>query len=92
MRLTPAAGVPGRNQALLEFVRRLVQLRGDHAVFRRRRFFQGQAIRGVRDNRQKLLMLLKRAQAEPSMVVGGDEMTARRDPGRLADDQAAGTA
>jgi hypothetical protein len=37
-------------------------------------------------------MLVKRAQAEPSMVVGGDEMTARRDSGRLADNQAAGTA
>ena len=54
----PPAGVPprrgtsvaqGRNQALLEFVRGLVQFRADHAVFRRRRFFQGQDIRGVRD-------------------------------------------
>ncbi len=51
-----AAGVParrrgpvaqGRNQALLEFVRGLVQLRADHPVFRRRRFFQGLDIRGV---------------------------------------------
>jgi isoamylase len=54
----PAAGVPARrggpagqgtNQALLEFVRWLVQFRADHPVFRRRRFFQGQDIRGVPD-------------------------------------------
>jgi isoamylase len=37
----------GRNQALLEFVRWLVQFRADQPVFRRRRFFQGQDIRGV---------------------------------------------
>ena len=52
----PAAGVPARrgasagpgtNQALLEFVRWLVRFRADHPVFRRRRFFQGQDIRGV---------------------------------------------
>ena len=52
----PAAGVPatrggsaaqGRSQALLEFVRGLVQIRADHPVFRRRRFFQGQDIRGM---------------------------------------------
>jgi len=52
----PAAGVPARrrgpaaqgtNQALLEFVRWLVQFRADHPVFRRRRFFQGQDIRRV---------------------------------------------
>ena len=41
-----AAG-PGTNQALLEFVRWLVQFRADHPVFRRRRFFHGQDIRGV---------------------------------------------
>ena len=52
----PAAGAPARrrrsaaqgtNQARLEFVRWLVQFRADHPVFRRRRFFQGQDIRGV---------------------------------------------
>jgi glycogen debranching enzyme GlgX len=52
----PAAGVPARrrgptgqraNQALLEFVRWLVRFRADHPVFRRRRFFHGQDIRGV---------------------------------------------
>jgi isoamylase len=37
-----------RNQELLEFVRMLIQFRADHPVFRRRRFFQGKAIRGVR--------------------------------------------
>ena len=52
----PAAGAPARrggpaaqgtNQARLEFVRWLVRFRADHPVFRRRRFFQGQDIRGV---------------------------------------------
>ena len=51
-----AAGAPARrrgpagqetNRALLEFVRWLVQFRADHPVFRRRRFFHGQDIRGV---------------------------------------------
>jgi len=39
------------NVQLLEFVRRLIQLRGEHRVFRRRKFFQNRAIRGenVRD-------------------------------------------
>jgi isoamylase len=36
------------DQELLEFVRRLIRLRAEHAVFRRRRFFRGQAIRGAR--------------------------------------------
>ena len=52
----PAAGAPARrggpaaqgtNQARLEFVCWLVRFRADHPVFRRRRFFQGQDIRGV---------------------------------------------
>ena len=33
---------------LLDYVRRLTRLRAEHAVFRRRRFFRGQAIRGGR--------------------------------------------
>ena len=33
-------------QALLEFVRRMTQIRRQHPVFRRRRFFQGRPIRG----------------------------------------------
>jgi glycogen operon protein len=37
----------GTNQVLLEFVRWLVQFRADNPVFRRRRFFHGQDIRGV---------------------------------------------
>jgi isoamylase len=36
-----------RNQELLTFTRMLIQFRADHPVFRRRRFFQGKAIRGV---------------------------------------------
>jgi glycogen operon protein len=52
----PAAGRPARrarsaaqarNQELLAFARVLIQFRADHPVFRRRRFFQGKAIRGV---------------------------------------------
>jgi isoamylase len=54
----PAASVPARragsaargaDQVLLEFVRRLVQFRADHPVFRRRRFFRGQDIRRMPD-------------------------------------------
>jgi isoamylase len=39
------------DQRLLEFTRRLIQLRREHRVFRRRKFFQNRAIRGetVRD-------------------------------------------
>ena len=37
-----------RNQELVTFVRMLIQFRADHPVFRRRRFFQGEALRGVR--------------------------------------------
>ena len=33
-------------QQLLEFVRRMIRLRREHAVFRRRRFFQGRPIHG----------------------------------------------
>ncbi|HYB15035.1 MAG TPA: glycogen debranching protein GlgX [Streptosporangiaceae bacterium] len=36
------------DQALPDFVRTLIRLRADHPVFRRRRFFRGQAIRGGR--------------------------------------------
>jgi glycogen operon protein len=35
------------NRELFEFTRRLIQLRKDHPVLRRRHFFQGQRIRGV---------------------------------------------
>jgi glycogen operon protein len=53
----PAAGRPARrarpaaqarNQELLTFVRMLIQFRADHPVFRRRRFFQGEPVHGVR--------------------------------------------
>ncbi|HEX9106774.1 MAG TPA: hypothetical protein VF832_06095, partial [Longimicrobiales bacterium] len=39
------------NRQLLEFTRRAIQIRRDHPVFRRRRFFKGRRIRGsdVRD-------------------------------------------
>jgi isoamylase len=49
--LDGAAEVPGYagDQDLLDFVRTLIQLRADHPVFRRRRFFRGQeAVRGRR--------------------------------------------
>jgi glycogen operon protein len=35
-----------RRQALVEFTRAIIALRRDHPVFRRRKFFQGQAIHG----------------------------------------------
>jgi glycogen operon protein len=37
------------DQALYDYVRTLIRLRRDHAVFRRRRFFAGQALRGGRN-------------------------------------------
>jgi glycogen operon protein len=37
------------DQALFDYVRTLIRLRAEHAVFRRRRFFRGQAIRGGRN-------------------------------------------
>jgi isoamylase len=37
------------DQALFDYVRTLIRLRADHAVFRRRRFFRGHAIRGGRN-------------------------------------------
>ena len=37
------------DQALYDYVRTLIRLRADHAVFRRRRFFRGQALRGGRN-------------------------------------------
>ena len=36
------------DQELLDYVRALIRLRAEHPVFRRRRFFRGQAIRGGR--------------------------------------------
>ncbi len=36
------------DQALVDYVRTLIRLRADHPVFRRRRFFRGQAVRGGR--------------------------------------------
>ncbi len=41
----------GRKQGLLDFTKKLIQLRHDHAVFRRPKFFQGRRIRGseIRD-------------------------------------------
>ena len=37
------------DQELLDYVRKLIRLRADQPVFRRRRFFRGQAIRGRRN-------------------------------------------
>ena len=37
------------DQALYDYVRTLIKLRADHAVFRRRRFFRGQPARGGRN-------------------------------------------
>jgi glycogen operon protein len=38
-----------KNVALVEFVRRLIAFRKEHPIFRRRRWFQGQPIRGTPD-------------------------------------------
>jgi glycogen operon protein len=44
-------GAPGdTDQALLEFTRRVIRLRRDHPVFRRRQYFQGMSIRHGRDS------------------------------------------
>ena len=40
------SAVQVRNGELLEFARALIKFRADHPVFRRRRFFQGESIRG----------------------------------------------
>ncbi|HLT15935.1 MAG TPA: hypothetical protein VK007_04470, partial [Acidimicrobiales bacterium] len=37
------------DEDLLEFTKRLIRLRHDHPTFRRRRYFQGQPIRGTLD-------------------------------------------
>jgi len=50
---------------LLDFVRRLTRLRAEHAVFRRRRFFRGQAIRGGRQRLGDIAWF----------TLAGDEMT-----------------
>jgi glycogen operon protein len=39
----------GPDEALGEFTRRLIRLRRDHPVFRRRQYFQGRSIRGAHD-------------------------------------------
>jgi isoamylase len=47
----PAAGgaAPGPAEALLDFTRRLIALRRDHPVFRRRRYLRGRPLRGAGD-------------------------------------------
>ena len=44
----PRSAAQARSRELLNFVRVLIQFRADHPVFRRRRFFHGKAVRGVR--------------------------------------------
>jgi len=39
-------GVDDEGKALLQFVQRMLQIRRDHPVFRRHRYFQGRSIRG----------------------------------------------
>jgi len=43
------AGPPGTADVLLDFTRRLIGLRRDHPVFRRRRYLRGRPIRGAGD-------------------------------------------
>jgi isoamylase len=43
-------GGPGDgDQAMIDFTRQVIRLRGGHPVFRRRQYFQGRSIRGGRD-------------------------------------------
>jgi glycogen operon protein len=42
------------DQDLLDFTARLIRLRADHPVFRRRRFFRGQAVRGKSGGQDQL--------------------------------------
>jgi isoamylase len=53
------------DQALFDYVRRLIRLRADHPVFRRRRFFRGQAVRGGRQRLRDIAWL----------TLAGEEMT-----------------
>jgi isoamylase len=45
------------DQALVDYVRTLIALRADHPVFRRRRFFSGQALRGGRQRLRDIAWL-----------------------------------
>jgi len=53
------------DQALLDYVRKLIRLRAEHPVFRRRRFFRGQAVRGGRQRLRDIAWL----------TLAGEEMT-----------------
>jgi glycogen operon protein len=53
------------DQALYDWVRALIKLRSEHAVFRRRRFFRGQALRGGRNRLGDIAWL----------TLAGEEMT-----------------
>ncbi len=53
------------DQALFDYVRRLIGLRAGHPVFRRRRFFRGQAVRGGRQRLRDIAWL----------TLAGEEMT-----------------
>ncbi|MQA79542.1 MAG: glycogen debranching protein GlgX [Streptosporangiales bacterium] len=54
-----------RDTELLDFTRRLVALRHEHPVFRRRRFFQGRRVRGTPDGLRDITWF----------TAGGEEMT-----------------
>jgi glycogen operon protein len=53
------------DQALYDYVRTLIRLRSEHAVFRRRRFFAGKALRGGRNRLGDIAWL----------TLSGEEMT-----------------
>jgi len=53
------------DQALYDYVRTLIKLRTDHAVFRRRRFFRGQPARGGRNRLGDIALF----------TLAGEEMT-----------------
>ena len=61
----PAADGDSARQQLMEFTAMLIKLRAEHPVFRRRRFFRGKSIRGVRSQLGDIAWF----------TPGGEEMT-----------------
>ena len=69
------------NEDLLEFTRRLIALRRDHPVFRRRRLFQGRPIRGADASRHRLVHA-RRQRDDRRRLGRGLRQVARRVPQR----------
>lgn len=56
------------DQALLEFVGKLIRIRADHPVFRRRRFFRGQPVGDVSDQLRDIVWFTRAGEE----MTGGD--------------------